>query len=146
MPVTIAINCALTGTSKAMDKGWDFPNCYQIQKKLTETGLNNAMQLAKNDPERFHNDGKHCHAEAEHQWTFGREMAKLAKPLPKETYKIKAKGSSPGTHSFFSLVGNLMEKHPDLEQKPDIEQKLENFYHYLQALNHQACDAVATNL
>eukprot|EP00957_Ditylum_brightwellii_P032245 2443446-Ditylum_brightwellii.AAC.1 len=81
-------------------------------------------------------------------------MTKLTKSLPKETYKLKAKGSLPGIHSFHSLVGNLMIKCPDLEQmlvwhllcamvykqvhgqkKPKIEQKLKSFYHCLQALN-----------
>eukprot|EP00957_Ditylum_brightwellii_P129224 9855908-Ditylum_brightwellii.AAC.1 len=58
-----------------------------------------------------------------------------------------------------------MEKHPDLEQaliwhllqamvykqvhgqkKPKIEYKLKHFYHYLQALNPQACEAVTANI
>eukprot|EP00957_Ditylum_brightwellii_P066830 5071807-Ditylum_brightwellii.AAC.1 len=63
MPAIIEINCTLTGTVKAIDKGWTCPNCYQMQKKIGD--------------------------KAKHKWAFGREMTKLAKSLPKETYKLK---------------------------------------------------------
>ena len=150
-------------------KTWDpsIRRCLErrTRDELTTMDLDDAKKLSCCKTTSFTSEGIILREEALAQWKFGRKMAKLAAILPKNTYKIRGSESSPSPNQFFSSAAVVFEKNPSLRnsivysllqamvykeiggrKNPIIESKVKNFYRYLNALNPQACEAVAANL
>ena len=175
MPAVISTECSGKGVVKSHDGGLCCPECQALRKakggsnprhmlinwyakfnrcldrrtrdELTASDLEDAEKFACNNWKKFKDDGVDLWDEANAQAEFGRDMAKLAKLLPKETYKLKANNSSPSTRAFFENVADVFEKNPDLEnhlvtgllkalvyeevhgrKSPAIEPRVKNFY------------------
>ena len=138
----------------------------RTRDKLNDSDLDDAERFANNNTFRLNEEtGELLREESKAQAQFGRSMAKLAKQMPKSTYKLRNSDSSPSTRSFFETAADVFEKNPSLNNHlvkhllkalvyeevygrkvPEIEPKVMCFYRFLKATNPKACQSVAANL